>query len=521
MISKSSLLISSLAIAVSLAACSSAEKRNIEQRVKTAKEEKDQQEAAVKAQRDAEARLFTQLKPEELRGLVQEGVVYGFPLVMADANKELHTNAASPSINRGELNQFSHTRNVAEPGTRGAITPDVDTLSSNAWVDLGREPVVLSVPNVGNRFYMIQVVDAWSNVIASPGTRSTGTGAGEFAIVGPNWAGQLPANVRRIRSPTNLVQIQGRTFTSGGRDLEVANAIQNRYRLQPLSQVDRNSAAMPPSKTELAREDYVIHWRDNANQMVQAMDAKTFFTKLSRLMVDNPPQAADRPMLARLEKIGVAPGRTVDYGQLPAEVRKSLDEAVRGGYQRVEDLAKNVPGRMMNGWVVHEASANYGSDYERRAGMAWLGQGATVPQDAITPVAHVDSSGARLTGANKYVLRFAKGNFPPVNGFWSLSVYDAKQGLVANRINRYSVSSRDQLHLNKDGSLSILIQNESPGRNKKVNWLPAPRGEFSAMMRLYSPRQAALNGEWDIPAIQKQTPQMRLTQRTVKRISKR
>lgn len=520
MISKSSLLISSLALAVSLAACSSSEKRSLEQRLKAAGEERERQEATLKAQRDAEARLFTQHKPEELRSLVQDAVVYGYPLLVADANKELQTNSASPSMNRGELNQFTHSKTVAEPGTRGAIAPDVDTLSSTAWVDLGREPVVLNVPTVGNRYYMIQVVDAWSNVVASLGTRATGAGAGEYAIVGPHWDGQLPANVRRIESPTNLVLITGRTFTRGGRDLEVANAIQNRFQLQPFSQVYR-SASMPPSKTEAAREDYVIHWRDNANDMVQTMDAKTYFTRLSRLMVDNPPAPADRPMLAKLEKLGVSPGRTVDYGQLPKEVIKSLDEAVRGGFQRVQALGQNVPGRMMNGWVVHEVSGNYGTDYERRAGIAWLGQGSMMPQDAIFPVAHVDSSGARLNGNNKYFLRFAKGHFPPVNGFWSVSVYDDKQGLVANKINRYSVSSRDNLKYNKDGSLTILLQNDSPGKNKAVNWLPVPKGEFSAMMRLYWPKQAALNGEWDIPGIQRQTPQMRLTQRTAKRISKR
>lgn len=520
MMSRSSKLISSLVLIASIAACSSAEKRDLEQQAKAASDEKARQEASVRAQKDAESRLFTQLKPEELRSLVQEGVVFGYPLVMADANKELYTNASSPSMNRGEINQFTHIRTVGEPGARDAIAPDVDTLSSTAWIDLGREPIVLSVPSVGNRFYMIQVVDAWSNVIASPGTRTTGAGAEDFAIVGPNWEGQLPAHVRRIQSPTNLVFVTGRTFTRGGRDLEIANAIQNRFRLQPLSQVDR-SYSSPPSKLEAAREEYVIHWRKTPNEMIEAMDAKTFFTRLSRLMVDNPPAAADRPMLAKLERIGVTPGRTVDYGQLPAEVRKSLDEGVRGGYERVKALAQNAPGRMMNGWVVHEASANYGTDYERRAGMAYLGQGANLPQDAIFPVAHVDSMGSRLTGANKYVLRFAKGNLPPVNGFWSVSVYDSNQGLVANRINRYSVSSRDRLKMNKDGSLSIQLQPDNPGKGKAINWLPTPRGEFSAMMRLYWPKQAVLNGEWQAPGLQKVRAPMRLTQRTAKRISRR
>lgn len=518
---KFSLLISSMVLAVSLAACSSAEKREAEQKARAEEQAKAQQDAAIKAQKDAETKLFTQLKPEELRTLVQESVVYGFPLVVMDTTKQLLTNPNSPSTMKGELNQFNHLREFPHPGERAVVSPNVDTLYSSAWVDLSKEPLVLTVPAIGNRFYMMEILDAWTNVISSPGTRTTGTAAEEFALVGPNWDGQLPANVRRIQSPSNMVWIIGRTYTKGGKDLETVHAIQDRYRLIPLSQFDRNYASAKSNTAQPQPEEGAIAWKNSANEMVVAMDAKAFFTKLSRLMAENPPQAADGPMLAKLGKIGVGKGHTVDYDGLPADVRKSLDESVHSGYQRVRDLARNAPGRMINGWVFHENTGRYGIDYENRAGVAWFGLGANLPEDAIYPTAHVDANGSRLTGANKYVLHFSKGHIPPANGFWSLTMYDSKQELVVNKMNRYAISSRDKLKKNKDGSFSVYIQNANPGKAKAANWLPAPKGDFNVMMRLYWPKQAALSGEWQPPGIQKVHPPTRLTQRTAKRISKR
>jgi hypothetical protein len=367
-------------------------------------------------------------------------------------------------------------------------------------------------------------MDAWTNVISSPGTRTTGTAAEEFALVGPNWDGQLPANVRRIQSPTNMVWIIGRTYTKGGKDLNIAHIIQDRYRVIPLSQFDRSyaSAAAPSTSSEKS-EAMTMNWQNSPNEMVEAMDAKTFFTRLSRLMKDNPPSAGDAPMIAKLGKIGVTPGQTVDYDSLPVDIRKNLDEAVRGGYKRVQSLAQNTPGRIVNGWVFHEGMGEFGTDYDSRAGVAYFALGANLAADAIYPTAHVDANGSRLNGKNRYVLTFSKHNMPPVNAFWSLTMYDSKQGLVDNKMHRYAISSRDKLKKNRDGSYSILIQNANPGKARAANWLPAPQGDFNLMMRLYWPKQAVLNGEWQPPGIQKvrTAKPTRLTQRTAKRISKR
>ncbi len=522
MIFRSSLLVSSFVLTATLAACSSAEKRNAEQQERAAVEEQAREDAAVQAHKDAEKKLFTQLRSDELRNLVQEGVVYGYPLVAMDATKQIFISPDNLGPRKGAINQFSHLRQFPRPEFPEEVSPNVDTLYSSAWVDLSKEPLVLTVPAVGNRFYMLEILDAWTNVISTPGVRTTGTGAEEFALVGPDWDGQLPANVRRIQAPTNMVWIIGRTYAKGAKDLEVVHVIQDRYRLIPLSQFDRSygGAATAPEK-DAAVDTVQMKLQTSANATVEMLDAKTFFTKLSQLMKDNPPAATDAPMVAKLGKIGVGPGHTVDYDRLPADIRKSLDEAVRGGYQRVQALAQNIPGRMVNGWVTHEGVGEYGTDYENRAGVAYYNLGANLPEDVLSPTAHIDTAGSRLNGAHKYVLTFSKKNMPPVNGFWSVTMYDAKLGLVSNRINRYAIRSRDQLKKNKDGSVSLVIQNASPGKAKTANWLPAPKGEFNLVMRLYWPKQAALSGGWRPPGIHKVRQPMRLTQRTAKRISKR
>lgn len=522
MFSKSSLVISSLVLAASLSACTSAEKRNAEQQARAEEAARAQHEAQIRAQKDAETKLFTQLKPNELRTLVQDGVVYGYPLMAMDATRDLMTDTSSPHPERMEKNEFSHARTFPDASFKAVVSPNTDTLYSSAWLDLSKEPLVLSVPAIGhNRYYMMQILDAWTNVIASPGTRTTGNSAGNFAIVGPNWDGQLPANIQKIQSPTNMVWIIGRTFSRGGKDFEVVHAIQNRYRVTPLSQFDRSMAAQVSPVIPEDQRIPKFPWRDNANEMVMAMDAKSFFTRLSHLMKVNPPAAQDRSALEKLAKIGVTPGQVVNFDDLPADVRRSLDEAVQSGYARVQELAKYRPGRMVNGWVYQSDMGNYGTNYDARAGVAWFALGANAKEDAIYPTAKVDSEGSVLSGQHKYVIRFAKGHMPPVNGFWSVSLYDPQQHFVANSLKRYSVGSKDRLKKNKDGSVSIYIQHMNPGKARVANWLPAPKGNFNLMARLYWPKQAILNEEWQMPGVQKVRPAMRLTQKTAKRISQR
>lgn len=518
------LLISTLAISIGLVACTSLEKRQAEQKQQEQQQLEQQEkvrQAAVKAQRDAEVRLFTQLKPAELRALVQEAVVYGYPLVLMDTSKQVMTSSASYGRETAAVNEFSHSRKIPDASYTGAVSPSVDTLPSSAWVDLSNEPIVLSVPATGQRYYTMSILDGWTNVFASPGTRTTGNGAGNYVIVGPNWQGQIPVNVQKIQAPSNMVLIVAHTFVKGPKDSNLVHAIQNRYRLTPLSQFYRTMApvAMRPA---IVMDYDPLNLRDTPMNVVASMDAQTFLTRLSHLMKDNPPAAEDRGMLENLAKIGVTPGQTVDFAQLPEDVKKSLDQAVRGGFERVAELAHNVPGRIMNGWVSGTELGSYGSNYEARAAIAWMGLGANLPEDAIYPTARVDGDGVPLRGTNKYVLHFAKGQLPPANAFWSVTMYNSRQNFVVNPMNRYSLGSKSKLRANKDGSTNIYIQTAHPGKAKLANWLPAPQGEFNLMMRLYWPKQAALNGEWRTPGVQKLRPlrQRPLAQRTAK-ITKR
>ncbi|WP_413290554.1 DUF1254 domain-containing protein [Bdellovibrio sp. HCB337] len=511
-----SLLVSSIILAVTLGACASKERKEAEAKAKA----QQQQVEAAQAQLDAEKKLFTQLKPQELDVLVQEAVVYGYPLVLMDATRDIQQNPNSEFMVKSGPNEFYHVRNFPDVNNTGVVSSNVDTLYSSGWLDLSREPVVLSLPAAGNRYYMMTVLDAWTNVISSPGTRTTGSAQGDFVIVGPNWQGQTPANLRKIQSPTNMVWVVGRTATTGGKDFETVHAIQNRYKLTPLSRFDRSVSA-PAVTASVAYEDKNFDGSIPPPQYVAGMDAARFFGRLSHLMVANPPAAGDRTMVERLARIGVKPGQTVDYAKLPEDIRRSLDTSVKNGLKRVDQLGRQPQGRMLNGWVFATDWGQYGTDYETRASVARLALGANRAEDAVYPRATVDTEGNKLNGSNKYTINFAKNNKPPVNAFWSLTMYDARQYFVPNTLNRYSLGDRSNLKANKDGSVTIYIQPDNPGKSKVSNWLPSPRGDFNVMMRLYWPKQAILDGEWRVPGIQRVHPPQRLTKKMARRLSKR
>ncbi|MGZ3796708.1 MAG: DUF1254 domain-containing protein [Pseudobdellovibrionaceae bacterium] len=493
---------------LSLSACTSSEKREEqireEQKQKQLELQGQAQQDALKAQREAEAKLFSAQKPAELRLLVQDAVVYGYPLVLMSVSRQT----------MGNTNVFRHVRQIPDANTRGVINPSVDTLASTAWVDLSKEPMVLSVPATGQRYYMMSVIDAWTNVFASPGTRTSGNGPGNFVLVGPHWEGSLPVNVQKIQAPTSMALILAQTRVKGPQDYAVVHAIQNRFRLTPLSEFSRTMAPLVQEPKRRTEEE-LLNLRGTPINIVASMDAATFLTRLSQLMKENPPAAEDQEMLGKLAKIGVTPGRTVDFAQLPPEVMKILDQAVQESYARVAELAQYIPGRVMNGWVSGSERGNYGNNYEARAATALMGLGVPLAEDAIFPTARVDAEGMPLTGEHNYVLHFAKGKWPPVNAFWSLTLYNSRQSFVDNSLKRYSLGSKNKLVAKKDGSLNIYIQSTDPGKAKRANWLPAPSGEFSLMLRLYWPQQAALNGEWQAPAIEKQRPlrRQRLTQK--------
>jgi hypothetical protein len=374
---------------------------------------------------------------------------------------------------------------------------NIDTLYSWAWLDLSTEPIVLSVPDTHGRYYMMPMLDAWTNVFASPGTRTTGNKAGNFAVTGPGWKGTLPEGVKEIKSPTNITWIIGRTQTNGPDDYPAVNALQAQYKLTPLSRFGKTYTP-PPGVINPA-----IDMKVGPGDQVAKMDSTTFFKTLARLMASNPPPAADAPILAMLAKIGVVPGRDFDPSKLDPAVAKELEKSVPLAVEKLQAAGRKW-GKPVNGWNVPPMNVGaFGTDYGFRAVVAFIGLGANLPADAVYPFAFVDGDDKPLNGANRYVVHFDKGQTPPANAFWSLTMYDAQGFPVENPINRYTISSWMPLKSNADGSLDMYIQKDSPGADTKSNWLPAPASEFTITMRVYWPKPAMLDGTWKPPPVKK------------------
>jgi hypothetical protein len=435
-------------------------------------------------------------RAEEAQKIGVEAVVYGLPLVVMELTKITSTNVPGPQPNaHAPINQFGNALKYPPASDHTVVRMNIDTLYSWAWLDLSKEPMVLSLPDTNGRYYMMPMLDAWTNVVASPGTRTTGNKAGNFAITGPGWKGSLPNGVKEIKAPTNMVWIIGRTQTDGPPDYDAVNALQKQYTLTPLSAFGK------PYRPPPGVIDQRVNMRVGPADQLAKMDSTTFFQTLARLMASNPPLAADGPVLAQLAKIGVVPGQDFDPNKLDPEVAKALDNCVGLALEKLQAASKTW-GKPVNGWNVPPANVGkFGTDYNFRAVVAFIGLGANLPADAIYPFAFVDGDGRPLSGANRYVVHFDEGQTPPANAFWSLTMYDAQNFPVDNPLNRYTISSWMPLTYNVDGSLDVYVEKDSPGKKKEPNWLPAPAGDFSITMRVYHPKPAMLEGTWSPPAV--------------------
>ncbi len=464
----------------------------------------DQRPAAdvpnTQAESGAKSKVAAEAEAKEKEALKAgvEAVVYGLPLVIMDITKDKTTNVSKPQAFAAPVNQFVNVRAFPDASFKDVVRANVDTLYSSAWLDLSHEPMVLSVPGTKGRYYLMPMLDAWTNVFASPGKRTTGTKAGHFAITGPGWSGKLPKGVIRIKAPTNIVWMIGRTQTNGPKDYPSVHAIQNGYKLMPLS-----SFGKPYTPPE-GKVDPSIDMKTPPVQQLQRMSTDAFFNRMASLLKSNPPPTSEAPILDKLRAIGIVPGEKFDLAKLDPAIAKGLEKSLSVAMEKLQAASKE-PGAPVNGWRVPPmVLGNYGSDYGARALVALVGLGANLPQDAVYPSAFVDGDGKPLSGANRYVIHFDKGATPPVNAFWSVTMYDADSFFVANPINRYAVSSWMPFKRNADGSLDLYIQKDSPGKGKETNWLPAPAGEFNLTMRMYWPNDKApsiLDGTWKPPGL--------------------
>ncbi|MCC6764024.1 MAG: DUF1254 domain-containing protein [Deltaproteobacteria bacterium] len=443
------------------------------------------------------------LKAHEAKETAVDAYIYGYPLVTMEMTRRIMTNVATPAGMLAPMGQFARVRAYPGPDDKDVTAPNADTLYTVAWLDVSKEPWVLSVPDMKDRYFLLPMLDGWTDVFQVPGKRTTGTGAQKYAITGPGWRGTLPAGVTEYKSPTGMVWILGRIYCTGTpADYAAVHAAQDALSVVPLSSYGKPYT--PPSGVVDPKIDAKTPTRDQVN----ALDGVAFFTMLAELMKTNPPAAADAAAVAKFAAIGLVPGRSFDAAKLDPAVLQGIQAAPKVGQEKIPAWMKEGvllrDNKIEDGWLYTINTGVYGTNYRQRAFITWLGLGANRPQDAIYPTSDGPDVLAKYDGKKKYVMHFAKGALPPVNAFWSLTMYDENYFFVRNALHRSTLSQRDKLVANKDGSIDLYIQHESPGKAKEANWLPAPAGRFVLMMRMYWPkdkRSSILDGSWKIPRV--------------------
>jgi hypothetical protein len=429
-----------------------------------------------------------------------EAYQYLYPLITMDVTRRITTNyAADARPGMGPMNSFHHMRAFPTADFREVVRPNFDTLYSSLWLDLTQEPMIVSAPDTDGRYYLLPMLDMWSDVFAVPGKRTSGTSAAHYAVVPPGWQGQLPAGVEAIHAPTPYVWVIGRTQTNGPKDYAAVNQVQDGYQVTPLSQWGQ---AVKPAAAVI---DPSVDMKTPPLQQVNTMTAAKYFGYGAELMKLHPPHITDWSTIARLGRLGIVVGESFDLDSADPAVQAGLNRAVVDGLklmvQKLPTLA-----RVVNGWQMNtDTMGVYGNYYLKRAIVAMVGLGANQPEDAIYPLNVVDADGQPMDGTHSYLLHFEKEQLPPVEAFWSITMYDAEGFQVANSLERFAIGDRDDLIYNADGSLDIYMQHASPGAGKTSNWLPSPaQGALGVTMRLYAPKAEALDGRWVPPAVKQQ-----------------
>jgi hypothetical protein len=439
------------------------------------------------------ARAQNALSEQEAQAIALDAYIYFYPLMSMDLSRKQFTNGTNDF--KGPMNTFVNVPAYPPADFKGVVRSNFDTLYSVSWLDMTKEPVVISAPDTDGRYYLLPMLDMWTDVFASPGWRTTGTKAGNFLVTPPGWTGAVPDGMTRIDAPTPYVWLIGRTKTDGPPDYDAVRKIQAAYKVTLLSEFGK-----PPKPVEF-KLDPSVDMKTPPKVQVDTMAGGKYFAYAAELLKLHPPHVTDEPIIARMKKIGIEVGKSFDISKLDPAVQKALEGAPQDGQKL---MAWKLPtlARVANGWSMNTDTVGvYGNYYLKRAILSQQGLGANVVEDAIYPLNLADESGKPLDGANKYTITFEKGAAPPVNAFWSITLYDQDGFQVGNVLNRFAVSSWMPFKYNSDGSLDLYFQNESPGKDMEANWLPAPKGPFNLTMRLYAPKSEALTGRWNPPAV--------------------
>ncbi|WP_454610347.1 DUF1254 domain-containing protein [Labrenzia sp. MBR-25] len=457
----------------------------------------------------AEAQDLTQAEANEI---AVEAYLYLYPLITMDlTRRQLISIEPGPGSMGGYENWFRNISAYPTADEKSVVRPNFDTLYSSTFLDLTKEPMIVSAPDTKGRYYLLPMLDMWTDVFASPGSRTTGTKAGTFLVTGPGWEPEngkelgddfakqfgLPEETQLIASPTNHVWIIGRTKTDGPSDYEAVHEIQAGYKVTPLSKWGQE---LPEP---VFSPDPTVDTKTPPKKQVDTMAGKDYFTYGAELLKVEPPHITDQPILSRMARLGFREGESFDFEAASPLVQSALKDAPVTAQKLMAWKSPRIA-NFANQWSMDVDTVGvYGTYYLKRALMAQLGLGANLPADAVYPIAMTDGDGNPLTGTNDYVLHFDAGDLPPVNAFWSVTIYDNDGYQVANSLNRFALSSWMPMQKNPDGSLDLYFQHESPGKDKEANWLPAPDGPFNVTMRLYAPKPQVLIGKWAPPAINK------------------
>jgi hypothetical protein len=435
---------------------------------------------------------------QEAHDIAVNAYLYFYPLLSTDITRLQSTNVEpGKEFGKGPMNAFVSVPAYPPADLKVVVRINFDTLYSLAWLDLTKEPLVVSVPDTNGRYYLLPMLDMWTDVFASPGSRTTGTKADNFLVTPPGWTGTVPKEFSRISAPTPYIWIIGRTRADGPADYDAVHEIQAGFKVTSLS--NWGKAPVPVA----VKIDPNVDMKTPPKTQVDTMPAAKYFTYAAELLKLHAPHMTDEPIIAQMKRIGIELGESLDFDKLDPAVKKALESA---SHDAQELMAYKLPtlARVANGWSMNtDTMGVYGNYYLKRALVSQFGLGANLPEDAIYPLNLADDTGKALVGTNKYTIHFDKGATPPVDAFWSITLYDKEGFQVANVLNRFAVSSWMPFQTNADGSLDLYFQNESPGKDKEANWLPAPKEDFNLTMRLYAPRSDALTGKWNPPAVNK------------------
>lgn len=436
------------------------------------------------------------LTDEQVRDIGTNAYVYFYPLVTMEVTRMQMTNVTARGAGiAAPMNTWAHVRAFPAADLRVVVRPNFDTLYSSAWLDLRDGPIVISAPaDADGRYYELPMYDMWTDAFAVPGQRTSGTGSGNWAVVPPGWSGDLPDGVDRIDAPTPMIWIIGRTQTNGPADYEHVHAFQDRLGMTPLSEWPGPASPVAPQAVDPA-----FDMKTEPLTQVNALSAQAYFDVAMRLLAVHPPHLTDSPIVMQLRRLGIVPGGT--FADLAPAVQALLADVPKAGLQVMTESLPRIA-RVVNGWQMNiDTMGVYGNFYVKRAIVTMIGLGANAADDAVYPLCMADADGQPLDGGNDYVIHFGADELPPVNAFWSVTMYDAQGFQAANELDRFAIGDRDALQYNADGSLDLYLQHANPGPDKVANWLPAPNGPLGVTMRLYSPKSSVLHGRWNPPAV--------------------